>query len=145
MGHWGIKSYEVDEAADSLDEAFEQIHGAEYIDLMADDNPATVDQVHQKLVNPQTLAASIEALNVPLEQPSEDWDEVERLAFAGIVVRHAEFGVPIPELWREKAIEALENESIDWEEATKRRLRKEKELQLLRAAGPASRAGLADA
>ena len=145
MGHWGIKSYEVDEAADALDDAFERIHGADYIDLMADDNPATVEQIHQKLLNAKTLTAAVEALNVPLEQRVEDWDEIERLAFAGIVVRHAEFGVPIPADWRAKAIEALENESIDWEEATKRRLRKDKELELLRSTAPSSQGGRADA
>ncbi len=28
VGHWGVKSYEIDEADEALDSAFEQVHGA---------------------------------------------------------------------------------------------------------------------
>ena len=28
MGHWGVKSYEHDEAADALDAGFDRVHGA---------------------------------------------------------------------------------------------------------------------
>ena len=38
----------------------------------------------------------------PSEDPPETWDELARLALAGIVVRHAELGVPIPEPWRQR-------------------------------------------
>ncbi len=53
------------------------------------------------------------------------------MALAGIVVRHAELGVPIPEPWRIQTIAWLENEEIDWEEETARRLRRRKEIDLL--------------
>jgi hypothetical protein len=50
------------------------------------------------------------------------------------VVRHAELGVAIPENLRQAASGWLEQEDIDWEEATKRRLRRQKEIELLRRA-----------
>ena len=53
---------------------------------------------------------------------------------AGVVVRHAELGVAIPENLKQAAIGWLEQEDIDWEEATKRRLRRQKEIDLLRRA-----------
>ena len=28
MGHWGVKSYEHDEAADAMDAAFDRVYGA---------------------------------------------------------------------------------------------------------------------
>ena len=68
---------------------------------------------------------------------SEDlsaWDEAARLAFAGVVVRHAELGVTIPAPLRDRAIAWLEAEEIDWDEETKRRLRREKEIAMLRGA-----------
>ena len=55
-----------------------------------------------------------------------------KLALAGVVVRHAELGVAIPEPLRMRAIDWLEKEEIDWDEETKRRLRREKEIALLR-------------
>jgi hypothetical protein len=61
----------------------------------------------------------------------EAWDEPTRLALAGIVVRHAELRVPIPEEWRQRAIDWLEHEEIEWDEATARRLRRQKEIDLL--------------
>jgi hypothetical protein len=68
------------------------------------------------------------------EGPPENWDELTRLALVGIVVRHAELGVPIPELWRRHAVEWLEHEPIDWEEETLRQLRRRKEIDLLKRA-----------
>ncbi|MBV8077126.1 MAG: hypothetical protein JO284_12040 [Planctomycetaceae bacterium] len=131
MGHWGVKSYENDDAADALDAGFDRVHGPLYEELMDDRNPMTVDQIQQRLANPETLAAAIEGLGESIGLPFEEWDVVERLAFAGVVVRHAELGVPIPDDWRDRAIGWLEDEAIDWEEATKRRLRREREITLL--------------
>jgi hypothetical protein len=133
MGHWGIKSYEHDEAADALDSGFDRVHGALFEELMDDGNPLSFDQVQQKLANSETLDASIEALTELLgaEGPPDDWDEIMRLALVGIIVRHAELGVPIPQPWRVLAIASLENEDIDWDEETARRLRRRKEIDLL--------------
>jgi hypothetical protein len=92
VGHWGVKSYEVDEASDALDAAFERVHGTEYEDLMDDRSPWTIDQVHEKLANPETLAAAVAALGAEFGDDPEAWDEVARLAFAGVVVRVARPG-----------------------------------------------------
>lgn len=132
MGHWGVKSYENDDAADALDAGFDRVHGASYDDLMDDGNPMTVDQIHAKLASPETLAASAAWLAEEFGDDLGSWDEEARLAFAGAVVRHAELGVAIPEEWRARAIDWLENEAIDWDEATTRRLRKANEIALLR-------------
>jgi hypothetical protein len=126
-----VKSYEVDEAADALDAAFERVHGALYEQLMDDRNPMTVDQIHKKLADAATLVAAVEALGDEFGDDVEAWYEIERLAFAGVVVRHAELGVPIPDDWRRRAIDWLEREDIEWAEATARRLRREKEVALL--------------
>ncbi|MFI5454691.1 MAG: hypothetical protein ACHRXM_04505 [Isosphaerales bacterium] len=136
MGHWGVKSYENDEAADALDAGFDRVHGTQYEELMDDRNPLTFDQVQARLADPGTLDASIAALRDSLAQPNlpEAWDELARLALVGIVVRHAELGVPIPEPWRQRAVLWLEHEEIEWEEATVRRLRRQKEIGLLRRA-----------
>jgi hypothetical protein len=131
MGHWGVKSYENDEAGDALDAGFARVHGTTYDDLMDDANPLTLEQVQEKLAGPPTLAASLEALADEVGRPVEEWDEVERLAYAGVVVRHAELGVPIPDEVRARAIAFLKEEPIDWEEATARRLRRDKEIRLL--------------
>ena len=134
MGHWGVKSYENDEAHDALDAGFDRVHGARYEELMDDRNPLTYEDVQQQLADARTLEASIAALwdSVGREIAPESWDDVARLALAGIVVRHAELKVPIPEEWRQRAIEWLEHEEIDWHEATTRRLRRQKEVDLLR-------------
>ena len=124
MGHWGVKSYENDDAADALDAGFDRVHGALYEELMADENPLTTDQVEARLANAETLARAVEALVESVDRPFEEWDEVERLAFAGVVVRHAELGVAIPDEWRARALDWLEHEEIEWEEATARRLRR---------------------
>jgi hypothetical protein len=133
MGHWGVKSYENDEAADALDAGFDQVHGPLYEELMDDRNPLTFEQVQQKLANCRTLEAAIAALqeSTGAEAGGDADDEVYRLAFAGIVVRHAELGVSISDPWLRQAIEWLEHEGIDWEETTLRRLRRGKEIALL--------------
>jgi hypothetical protein len=139
MGHWGVKSYENDEAHDALDAGFDRVHGARYEELMDDRNPLTYEQVQQQLADVRTLEASIAALgdSVGPEIAPESWGEPTRLALAGIVVRHAELKVPIPDEWRRRAIDWLEHEEIDWHEATARRLRRQKEVDLMRRA-PAS-------
>jgi hypothetical protein len=143
MGYWGVKSYEHDEAADALDAGFDRIHGARYEELMDDRNPLSFEQVQQKLAEPRTLDASIDALRemLGIDGPTETWDEVERLALVGIVVRHAELGVPIPEPWRCLALDWLENEEIDWEDKTARLLRRRKEIDLLKRAPHAGSSG----
>jgi hypothetical protein len=137
MGYWGVKSYENDNAAAALDAGFDRVHQARYEELMDDRNPLTYEQVQGELADLRTLEASIAALQESLggESPPETWDELARLALVGIVVRHAELGVPIPEAWRLCAMDWLEQEEIDWEEATARRLRRRKEIALLRQAG----------
>lgn len=134
MGHWGVKSYETDDAADTLDAAFARVHGDEYDRLMDDRNPMSFDEVQKSLANAETLAAAVAWLREEFgtDRELDDWDDSERLAFAGVVVRHAEFGVPVPADWRDRAVDWLENEAIDWDEKTVRKLRRQKEIQLLR-------------
>lgn len=132
MGHWGIKSYENDDAADALDAGYERIHGARYEALMDDRNPLGFDAVQKQLSNADTLSAAVEALRDSFGEPFDDWDELERLAFVGVVIRHAEFGVTVPDELRTRATDWLEHEEIDWDEATLRRLRVQKELALLK-------------
>lgn len=135
MGYWGVKSYENDRADEALDAGFDRVHGDAYEDLMDDRNPLTFDQVQAKLANPETLAAAIDAVREsadPADSPPESWDEETRLALAGVVVRHAELNVPIPDEWRSRAVDWLENEELDWDEATIRGLRRKKEIALLR-------------
>ncbi len=133
MDYWGVKSYENDGAGDALDAGFDRVHGELYEELMDDRNPLSFEQVQQRLADSRTLEASIASLRESLapERPPEGWDEAARLALAGIVVRHAELGVPIPEVWVKLAVDWLENEDIEWEEATARRLRRRKEIDLL--------------
>ena len=134
MSHWGVKSFENDDAADALDAGYEHVHGARYDELMDDRNALGFDAVQKQLSSAETLLAAVDALRESLGKPFEDWDEVERLALVGVVVRHAEFGVTIPEDLRLRALDWLEHEQIDWEEATIRRLRVQKEIALLRIA-----------
>jgi hypothetical protein len=143
MGSWGVKSYENDDAANALDAGFDRVHGKLYEELMDDRNPLSFEQVQERLANTRTLDAAIAALceSVEKESQPETWDEVARLALAGIVVRHAELGVSIPKPWLRQAIEWLEREEIDWEEATTRRLRRQKEIVLLRRAAAGGSAG----
>jgi hypothetical protein len=134
MGHWGVKSFENDDAADALDAGFDRVHGATYDALMDDRNPLSLDQVQKQLASPDTLAAAIAALDRAIGQPLDAWDEIARLAFVGVVVCHAEFGVAIPDPWRTRALDWLEHEEIDWQEATLRNLRRAKEAALLKSA-----------
>src|SRR5512135_2119067 len=97
MVHWGVKSYENDDAADALDAGFDRVHRALYEALMDDRNPTPFEQVQERLANAETLAASVEALREVVGRSLEECDEVERLAFGGVIVRHAERGVPIPD------------------------------------------------
>lgn len=146
MGHWGVKSYENDDADDALDAGFDHVHGELYEGMMDDRNPLSFDQVQKRLASDRTLAAAIKALEMfigtAVDADPTVWDELARLAFAGVVVRHAELGVTIPEPLLERAIAWLEGEEIDWDEETKRRLRREKEIAMLRrgksAAPPAT-------
>jgi hypothetical protein len=138
MGHWGVKSYENDDADDALDAGFERVHGDTYEALMDDHNPLSFEQVQKQLADGRTLVAAIKALEelveATLEDPSTVWDDAAKLAMAGVVVRHAELGVAIPEPLRLRAINWLEDEEIDWDEETKRKLRRDKEIFLLRGA-----------
>jgi hypothetical protein len=136
MGHWGVKSYENDDAADALDAGFDCVHGAAYDALMDDRNLLTFDQVQEQLASPATLAAALEALSTAVGLPFEKWEDVARLAFAGVVVRHAEYGVAIPAAVRARALDCLEHEDIDWHDATRRRLRREREINLLQTTAP---------
>jgi hypothetical protein len=132
MGQWGVKSHENDAAHDALDAGFDRVHGATYDELMDDRNPLSADQVQQRLASPATLAAAVAVLGEEFGPDRDAWDDEARLAFAGIVVRHAELRVPIPDDLRARAIAFLDAEEIDWHEATQRRLRKQAEIALLR-------------
>jgi hypothetical protein len=103
----------------------------------------TYEQVQQRLADQRTLEASIEALwdAIGRDRAPDDWDDEARLALAGVVVRHAELKVPIPGEWRQRALDWLEREEIDWEEATARRLRRQKEIDLLRRAAGSGASG----
>jgi hypothetical protein len=133
MDYWGVKSYENDGAADAIDAGMERIHGDAYDQLMDDGNPTSFDDAQKSLASPETLAAAVDALraSVGSEIPWDDWDETERLALAGVVVRHAEFGVPVPAEWLDRAVAWLEDETIEWDEATVRGLRRQKEIGIL--------------
>lgn len=134
MGHWGVKSYEMDEADWALDAGLDRVHGAAYESLMDDRNPLTIDQIQKKLAGTATLAAALDALDAEFGVDRQTWDDEAKLAFAGIVVRHAELGVPLNEDIRRQAIEWLEAETIEWDEATLRGLCKGKEIALLKRA-----------
>ena len=139
MGHWGVKSYENDEASDALDAGFDRVHGERYEELMDDRNALTYEQVQERLADERTLSASIEAIRewAGADRAPEDWDEEWRLALAGVLVRHVELKVPIPEDWQPRAIAWLEGEAIEWDSATKRRLRRDQEIEGLRRAAVA--------
>ncbi len=79
MGHWGVKSYEMDEAHDALDAGFERVHGAAYDDLMDDRNPMAFEQVQQQLAGPETLAAALDVLREEFGDDRDAWDELARL------------------------------------------------------------------
>ena len=131
MGSWGVRSYENDDADFALDAGFDRVHGATYEDLMEDDNPLTIDQIQRRLANSATLEAAVAALCTDVDRDWDDWADEARLAFAGIVVRHAELGVPVPDDWRGRALRWLRDEAIEWDEATVRNLRRGREIDLL--------------
>jgi hypothetical protein len=137
MGCWGIKSYENDDAHEALDRGFERVHGEVYDDLMDDREPMSVEDVQKKLASAETLAASLDVFLDEAGSKRELWDELDRLGYAGIVVRHVELGVPAPAEMVAEAIAFLEGEELEWEgESTQRNLRREKEIATLRAALP---------
>lgn len=137
MGHWGVRSYENDDADFAIDAGLERVHGDAYVDLMDDGNPLTIDQIQKKLASPATLDAALAYLYDELGALGDDWEDESRLAYCGVVVRHAELGVAIPEEVRLRALGWLRSEEIDWEEATIRRLRREREVELLEGLGGA--------
>jgi hypothetical protein len=146
MDYWGVKSYENDDSGDALDAGFATVHDKVYEDLMDDRNSLSFEQVQARLANTHTLDAAIAALRkgLDLKESTDEWDETARLALAGIVVRHAELGVSIPAAWLNRAIDWLENEEVEWDEETKRRLRRNKEIDMLRrmdAKGRADQSG----
>ncbi|WP_165073406.1 hypothetical protein [Paludisphaera rhizosphaerae] len=133
MGSWGVKSYENDDAHEALDRGFERVHGDVYDDLMDDRNPMTLEQVQKKLANAETLAAALDLFEFEAGSNRAHWDDLDRLGYAGIVVRHVELGVPTPADVLASAIAFLEGEDMDWDDdETTRKLRREKELALLR-------------
>lgn len=135
MGYWGVRSYENDDAHDALDAGFDRACGDEYERLMDDRNPLTFEQVQERLAGPETLAAALAWLDEEFGPERDAWDEEARLALAGVVVRHAELRVPIPEPELQRAIAWLESESTDWErDRTRRDVRRRNELDLLRRA-----------
>jgi hypothetical protein len=114
--------------------AFERVHGERYDALMDDANPLTMEQVQEQLASPETLAAALAIHQETFGRDIAAWDDIARLAFAGIVVRHAELKVQALDPDRLRAIEFLEGEQIEWDEEVKRRLRRDKEIRLLRGA-----------
>jgi hypothetical protein len=125
MGYWGVRSYEIDQADEALDAGMERVHGAEYEQLMDDRNPLSYEQVQQKLASPSTLAASLALLQTALGIDTDDaYDEEGRLAYVGVVVRHAECRVPLPEDVRRRAIAWLKAEDLDWDQDQARRDRR---------------------
>ena len=133
MGYWGLKSYENDDAHDALDGAFERVHGDLYDELTDDANPLTLDQVHQRLANAETLAAALDLFEAEAGSDRTLWDELDHLGYAGIVVRHAELGVAIPDDVRSTALEFLETEEIEWDDPAQRNRLREREIALLKA------------
>ncbi len=134
MGYWGVKSYENDEAADVLDAAFEQVHGDAYDALMDDRNPLPFDEVQRRLADARTLEAAVAMLVGKHVANLDGLDDESRLAFVGIMVQHAEAAVPIPEPWRLLALKWLDEETLDWDEPTARRLRRDAERRRLASA-----------
>jgi hypothetical protein len=138
MGYWGVKSYENDDADEALDAAFEEIHGDRYDELMDDRNPLSFDQVQQRLADGRTLTAAVaileEMVGATLAGDRAAWDDAAKLALGGIVVRHAECGVPIPRDLLGIALDWLEHEDLQWEQESQRMLRREEEIALMRKA-----------
>jgi hypothetical protein len=132
MGHWGVRSFEVDEAAEVIDSAFDRVHGRAYDDLMSDRNPTPPEEIHRQLANPETLQAALSMLREEHGDDLDAWDDLARLALCGVVVLHAELGVPIPEDLRDRAASWLDAEELDWDPQPKRDARRRREIELLR-------------
>jgi len=132
MGFWGIKSYENDLAGDALDAGFDETHGKRYEELMDDRNPVPFEKVQEQLADERTLSAALAALERLAAELAEDDEDDPGLSYAGVVVRHVECRVDVPDEILAKAIEALEEEDLEWPRPTERKLRKEKELALLK-------------
>jgi hypothetical protein len=126
MGYWGVRSYEIDEADEALDAGMAAVHGDAYDQLMDDRNPLSYEEVQQKLANPATLDAALAALRETLGVTDDDeaLDDEGRLAYAGIVVRHAECRIPLPDPVRRRAIAWLQAENLDWDQDQPRRDRR---------------------
>ena len=135
MGYWGVKSYEDDDADDAIDAGYDRVHGQAYEELMDDRSPLPYEQVLRKLASPQTLEAALQFLAEQFEnRPLDDWTEEERVSYCGVVVRHAEFGVVPPEEIRDRAIQWLETEDLEWDEddAAARTSRRRQEIAALK-------------
>lgn len=132
MGFWGIRSYENDLAADALDAGFDRVHGQRYEDLMDDRNPVPFEKVQEQLASEETLKSALAALEEAIGELEEDDEDDPALAYAGVVVRHVECRVDVPEEIVRKAIEALENEDMEWPRPTERKLRIDKEIAILK-------------
>ena len=146
MGYWGVKSYENDDADDALDAGFEQVHGEVYEELMDDRNPLSLDQVQKRLADERTLVESVKALEEMMGAHGRRRSRGLGRRRQGWPSPAWSFAMPswawrFPEPLRERAIDWLEGEEIDWDEETKRRLRREKEIALLRRGKPAPTSG----
>ena len=132
MGQWGVRSYENDDADFAIDAGMDRVHGPAYEGhdgrrQPADDRPRSIGSspTARRWRRPSRTTP-------PRSTPrGDDWDDEQRLGFAGIVVRHAELGVPVPDDWRLRALSYLRDEAIEWEEATARKLRRDREIELL--------------
>lgn len=136
MGYWGVKSYDDDDADFALDKGFERVHDRRYLELMDDRNPLSYEQVQQKLADPETLLASLAFLAEEFAGSWESWDEEQRISAIGVIVRHAECGVPLPAEWRDRAVAWLEGEAVEWDEADAkaREARRREEIEILKQA-----------
>jgi len=132
MGFWGTKSYDNDLASDALDAGFDRVHGERYEELMDDRNPVPFEKVQERLASPETLKAALAALEEAVVDLDPEDEDDPALALAGIVVRHVECKVTVPEEILRRAIAALEAEEIEWPQATERKLRIDKEMAMLR-------------
>lgn len=132
MGFWGTKSYDNDLASDALDAGFDSVHGDRYEDLMDDRNPVPFEKVQEQLASVETLKAALAALEELVAELDPEDEDDSALAYAGIVVRHVECKVTVPEALLLKAIESLDSEDIEWPQATERKLRKDKEIAMLK-------------
>ncbi len=132
MGFWGTKSYDNDLAADMLDAGFDRVHGERYEELMDDRNPVPFDKVQERLASFETLKAALAALEEAVVDLDPEDEDDPGLALAGIVVRHVECKVAVPEEILRRAIAALDAEEIEWPQATERKMRIDKEMGLLR-------------